>query len=1088
MDPIHFESTVRLARWRGRPLLSAAVCCLWLSVTVVAQEPVVHPAENADPTPGPAGQPPYEMAGRVEERPPLVAFDDLAGWEVEGRNAEGWLYRSSEQRIYQREHVAKLVYVAKGEKPMVTVRPRKPITVPDPWDTFTFWTYGACWGWAPDPKTPPVGLEVLFRDADGKEFSIWPGTIDHQYWFMMCARLNADQKAKLKRPFALAGLRFHNGANTEKRAIYLGPCYAYPEELGLLTFEPWPDKLPFPTRPETILPTNKVSDFRNAVRREGKTTIFSYEASDGRLEYRYTPTDGTLGDLELRFRDRVIHPCAGGGAVLASTGGGAPATSPAVQRALTEEKLADGRLQVSWRLVWGEVVTDLVYELYIQQKSLIVEIRGSEPVVERVALGRADPLSAPKLFKIPYLTFGWGNTDPRVLYSDGLFLFTQFDWYVSDASKLWGAAEAGPTWARFNGGAEYVRKTDGARNRVRERLFINASPDVQEVLPTIPNPQSPFKNVQGERLWRVKDGSNHKAEITEATLLRKLGCEKVSIRYHENTWRDAGESFTFRLHAAPGQGGDEGCRAFVAAIKALGWRVGLYTNYIDFAPVNSHWNEDHVIRQPNGDWQRAWMRCYSAKPMYGVQMEALLAPQIHAKFGTNHSYCDVHTVFMPCEREDYDARVPGAATFRRTYECYGRLLYNEKMAHDGPVYSEGRNHWLYAGLTDGNYAQLASDSPPDEPLLPDFDLLKIHPLEMDAGMGDPGMFFKGKPYNLDQYIATTLAYGHIGFFDWPTLEGRLKIYYLLQPVQEFYAMEPVKAIEYEKGGRMVASSEALASGAYLNNRLLVQYGGGRVCVNGSTKSWIIDRSRGLELPSWGFLARGDCGAVSESVITAVAGREERDSPRRRLDLSYLIPEGPDPASTGGHCYADTRGVFFFLPIDAALQGSAAFKKDGDTWYLIPTTQFVDAAFAPRLVDKASNVAVVALNLDDSPAEAPEIRWSRGLLHVIPKGQCAFRYRLVPTDREPPRMADCPTRLACGGATLQATLPEGIAPNAEQVTWEVAGSTRPAGAGIDRGTLTCQVPEGFKEGEHVWLRIPVGEQVLWLDFIAVAAKR
>ena len=1072
------HSTVQPS-WRpNRRLVLTILSCLWLSGTTGAQEPVVHSTDSTDPMPGPAGQPPYEMAGRAEERPPLVAFDDVTGWEVEGRNAEGWLYRSGEQRIYQREHVAKLVYVAKGEKPIVTVRPKQPLAITDPWDTFTFWTYGASWGWAPDPKTPFLGLEVLLRDAGGKEFSIWPGTIDHQYWFMMCARLNAEQKASLKRPFALAGLRFHGGTNAEKRAIYLGPCYAYKEELKPLTFEPWPEKLPFPTRPETILPTNKIRDFKNAVRQEDKVTIFSYEASDGRLEYRYTPTDGTLGDVELRFKDRTLHPCAGGGVQLAGPSGIMPATSPAIQRTLKEQKLVDGRLQVTWRLACGDVATDLTYEFRIQQKSLIVEIHTSEPVVERVTLGRAEPLSAPKLFKIPYLTFGWGNTDPRVLYADGLFLFSQFDWYVSDASKLWGAAETGPTWARFNDSAEYSRKTDGTRNRVRERLFINASPDVHEVFPTIPNPPSPFKDVQGERLWRVKDGSNHKAEIDEATMLRKLGCEKVSIRYHENTWRDAGESFTFRLNAAPGQGGDAGCKAFVAAIQALGWRVGLYTNYTDFAPVNSYWDADHVIRQPNGDWQRAWMRCYSAKPMYGVQMEALLAPQIHARYNTNHSYCDVHTVFMPCEREDYDARVPGAATFRRTYECYGRLLYNEKIAHHGPVYSEGRNHWIYAGLTDGNYAQLASDSPPDEPLLPDFDLLKIHPLEMDAGMGDPGMFFKGKSYNLDQYIATTLAYGHIGFLDWPTLEGKLKIYYMLQALQKLYVMNPVASIEYEKDGRMVDASEAMASGAHLNNRLLVKYDDGLIAVNGSRDSWPPIQG-GPELPPWGFAASGKSVMFGGSIVAPVASGEESDSPRGRLDVSIA----------DGQCYADTRGAFFFIqPIDVALQGSAAFKKDGDTWYLIPTTQFVDAAFEPQLVDEATNVDVVALNLDDSSTEAPEIRWSRGLLHVIPKGKCAFRYKLVPSDRKPPSEVRCSTRLARGGATISATLPERVAPNTEQIVWEVAGATKPAGAKIDGGTLTCQVPEGFKEGEHVWLRIPAGEQVLWLDFIAVDAKK
>ena len=46
--------------------------------------------------------------------------------------------------------------------------------------------------------------------------------------------------------------------------------------------------------------------------------------------------------------------------------------------------------------------------------------------------------------------------------------------------------------------------------------------------------------------------------------------------------------------------------------------------------------------------------------MRSVEMEAKLAPQIQAKFGENHSYCDVHTAVTPFSRVDYDHRVPGA--------------------------------------------------------------------------------------------------------------------------------------------------------------------------------------------------------------------------------------------------------------------------------------------------------------------------------------------------------------------------------------------------------------------------------------------
>ena len=35
---------------------------------------------------------------------------------------------------------------------------------------------------------------------------------------------------------------------------------------------------------------------------------------------------------------------------------------------------------------------------------------------------------------------------------------------------------------------------------------------------------------------------------------------------------------------------------------------------------------------------------------------------------------------------------------------YGEIMLHQKRVWNGPVYSEGRNHYYYSGLTDGNYA------------------------------------------------------------------------------------------------------------------------------------------------------------------------------------------------------------------------------------------------------------------------------------------------------------------------------------------------------------------------------------------------
>ena len=66
--------------------LVTCLTCVSGGVPAMAQTVTVHPAQNSDPDPGPPGDMPYEMAGRPQERAPLVTFDDLSGWEVVGRS------------------------------------------------------------------------------------------------------------------------------------------------------------------------------------------------------------------------------------------------------------------------------------------------------------------------------------------------------------------------------------------------------------------------------------------------------------------------------------------------------------------------------------------------------------------------------------------------------------------------------------------------------------------------------------------------------------------------------------------------------------------------------------------------------------------------------------------------------------------------------------------------------------------------------------------------------------------------------------------------------------------------------------------
>lgn len=352
---------------------------------------------------------------------------------------------------------------------------------------------------------------------------------------------------------------------------------------------------------------------------------------------------------------------------------------------------------------------------------------------------------------------------------------------------------------------------------------------------------------------------------------KRIRASRSVLRFEARlrAWTDGGERFTFRTRAAPGKGGDEALREYVHKQRSLGWRSGLYTNYCDFAPVNEHWDVDRVMRRSSGDLITAWPRCYSPKALFAVEMDRQLAPAIQGKFNTNAAYTDVHTSVSPWDRTDYDARVPGAGTFAATFYAYGELLLHDQDVYDGHCWSEGNHQWLYAGLCAGNYGLTYSNLRLWEyPYLPHFDLLKMHPLSVDIGVPWTARFFEGKAgwneperieSSIDQFLAATIAYGHIGWLveEAHGIRQTCRSYYMLQQLQSRYAMQKPLEIRYGTDSGTVSSSEALVSGEWKQSRLCIRYPNGhQIWVNGNgEQAWTAAlEGESHVLPPYGWLA------------------------------------------------------------------------------------------------------------------------------------------------------------------------------------------------------------------------------------------
>ena len=163
-----------------------------------------------------------------------------------------------------------------------------------------------------------------------------------------------------------------------------------------------------------------------------------------------------------------------------------------------------------------------------------------------------------------------------------LFTFACVDWYRTNGTEFWAHDEVAGHSAVFNGGVTYRPKTDGTRNDCFERIFLTVSPRFEEVLPTVDNPVSPWKDVTGTRLYR-NNGFCSNREGPDVYLQRskdiaRYGIRKAIVTNHESGWSDYWyeSSHTMRTRAARLKGGDHTARDLTRRMQELGFRWGSF--------------------------------------------------------------------------------------------------------------------------------------------------------------------------------------------------------------------------------------------------------------------------------------------------------------------------------------------------------------------------------------------------------------------------------------------------------------------------------------------------------------------------------
>lgn len=651
-------------------------------------------------------------------------------------------------------------------------------------------------------------------------------------------------------------------------------------------------------------------DGKTSVRLVSDKAILTYFGPDGNLEYTWNKPDSEdasfLGELTLRARMKGDEPVE-----TRLVGSSVEWNRPARLTAARWVRGADSVALEREFEVGGEPAVVSV-AARIVGKSLVFDVACSRPVIAWFDAGGWLPAMRRIAVPAPYYS-GQVNYLP----AENLFVNAFLDWTASGASSLDGAR------------AIYGPLTDGSRNSLRERAIYTAAWHFAEALPSIPNPPSPYLRQVGDKVTLDVWGGAFDAIAARLEALHDIGLDKCIVLIHN--WQRSGYDNALPMHypANPDLGGDNAMKRLVATAKRLGYLVALHENYVDYYPNFDFFDSSDISLTSNGEQEKAWfnrgtgIQSFAVKPNSILKFARQQSPEIHRRYASNANYLDVHSAVPPWFHVDFRAGEVGAGMFSRVWDVHRELWAFERKTFGGPVFGEGNNHWYWSGLLDGVEAQTGAGWPHAQgdtmPLAVDFDLLRIHPLQCNQGVGYYERWAASIGWSrpptlgqLDQYRMQEMAYGHSGFLGsttWSKEPLAWLEHHLTTPVSARFADASPISIRYQVNGNWADSTAAAKVGAW--DRVEVRYSNGlTITANNADKPMVV---AGRVLPKHGWLARG-------AGVTAFTAQ---------LD-GYLV----DYAETDSSVFANARNA-----LDWEITGPRRIKPEVEAFANMGARQF-----------------------------------------------------------------------------------------------------------------------------------------------------
>ena len=489
------------------------------------------------------------------------------------------------------------------------------------------------------------------------------------------------------------------------------------------------------------------------------------------------------------------------------------------------------------------------------QNAAYLDFSSSQAVISSIDIASWPEDADPQLITVPYYSFPITQ-----LGKSGPFSNAYWDWTASNATRITLSS------------AEYKPLTDGRRNPLGERLVLRWAAKLNDTFPLIPNPKSPYMATLSGRA--VLDFSGRSFDSIASTLdtLRNAGLKNCVVLIH--SWQHQGydNGLPGHLPANESMGGDTGLIKAIRSGQAAGCFVGLHENYVDYYPNFEGFDPAAIALDSNGQRQTAYynpsvrVQSFATRPSMFVLNATRQSPDIHQRFQTNGSFIDVNSSAAPWFRSDMDAASAGGGMFSTFFRASASLWDFERKTHGGPVFGEGKEHWYWSGLLDGVEAQFGAGDVrvdgPEAPLFVDFDILRIHPLQVNHGMGLYERWVpKGQDIRqsklLDAYRMQEIIYGHAPFLGGALLDdvGEFMLQQnLVGNVAKRYGTETASSIRYQVGDAWVDGNVAVSHRDW--SRVQVQYNNGDIIVANSRPEPLAWQDNVIPENGWVAIGQG----------------------------------------------------------------------------------------------------------------------------------------------------------------------------------------------------------------------------------------